>query len=69
MLGMELLVHGRDAAAGDWLVTAGTEGATSGVVVRLAVRQAFVIKETACAKHCVALLQDDQMHRLSTEDI
>ena len=67
MLRVELLVHGRDTAAGDWFVTASTEGATAGVVVRLAVRHAFVVEETAGAKHCVALLQD--IHILRTGDI
>ena len=58
VLRVELLVHGRDTAAGDWFVTARTEGATAGVVVRLAVRHTFVVEETARAKHCAALLQD-----------
>jgi len=53
---VELLVHGRDTATGDWFVTASTEGATAGVVVRLTVWHTFMVEETACAKHCVALL-------------
>ena len=57
---VELLEHGCDAAAGDWLVTAGAQRAAPGVVVRLAVGQAVVVEEAPRPEHAVTFLQDVQ---------
>lgn len=45
VLRVELAEHGGDAAAGDRLVTACAQRAPLGVVVRLAVRQTFMVEE------------------------
>ena len=56
---VELLVHGRDAASGDWFLATRAQRASLQVVVSLAVWQAFVVKETPPSKWLVALLQDN----------
>lgn len=54
---MELPEHGCDAAASDWFVAAGTEGATFAVVVGLAVRLAFVLEERSSVEGLATLLK------------
>lgn len=56
VLGVELFVHGRDAATSDWLVTRGTQRSTLGVVVRFTVGEALVVVETARSKWHTAVL-------------
>jgi len=57
VFGVELLVHGRDAASGDRFLAARAQRASLQVVVSLAVWQAFVVKETTPSKWLVTLLQ------------
>ena len=57
MFGVELLGHGRDAAAGDGLLAARAEGAAPLVVVALAVRLAVVLEEAAVDERSEALLR------------
>lgn len=57
VLRVELLGHGCDAAACDWLLTAGAEGAAALMVVHFTVRLAVVLKETSIHKGSKALLQ------------
>lgn len=56
VLWVELLAHGRDAAAGDGLLAAGAQRATALVVMGLAVRLALVVKEAAVYEGSEALL-------------
>lgn len=58
VLGVELLAHGCDAAAGDGLLAARAQRATALVVVSLAVWLAVVVKEAAIYKWREALLED-----------
>lgn len=55
VLRVELLGHGRDAAACDGLLTAGTKGAASLVVVHFTVGLAVMLKETSIHKWGEAL--------------
>lgn len=58
MLGVELLAHGGDAAAGDGFLTAGAERAASLVIMSLAVRLPFMLEETAVDKWSETLPAD-----------
>lgn len=58
MLRVKLLAHGGDAAASDGFLAAGAQGATSLVVMGLAVRLAVVVEEAAVYERCEALLQN-----------
>lgn len=58
VLGVELLAHGCDAAAGDGLLAARAQRATALVVVSLAVWLAVVVKEAAIYKWREALPAD-----------
>lgn len=60
VLGVELLAHGRDAAAGDGLLAAGAQRAAPLVVVRLAVRLALVVEEAAVYERREALLENQK---------
>lgn len=55
VLWVELSEHGRDAPARDGLVAAGAEGTAHGVVVGLAVGEAFVLEEVAADKRLLAI--------------
>lgn len=57
MLRVKLLAHGCDAAAGDGLLAARAQRAAPLVVMRLAVRLALVVKETAIYEWREALLE------------
>lgn len=57
VLGVELLGHGGDAAAGDGFLAAGAERAAPLVVVHLAVGLPVVLEEAAVNKRGEALLQ------------
>lgn len=54
---VEFPEHGCDAAASDWFVAAGTEGATFSMVVGLAVRLAFVLEERSSMEGLATLLK------------
>ena len=56
VLRVELLGHGRDAAASDGLLTAGAEGAAALVVVHFTVGLPVVLKEASIYKRGEALL-------------
>lgn len=57
VLRVELPEHGGDAAARDWFVAAGAEGAPLAVVVRLAVRLPFVLEEGTPVERLAAFLK------------
>ncbi len=59
MLGVELLAHGGDAAAGDGFLTAGAEGAAVLVVMSLTVGLPFMLEETAVHKRNETLLREN----------
>lgn len=56
MLGVKLLAHGSDAAAGNGFLTAGAEGAAALVVMSLTVGLPFMLEETAIHKWSETLL-------------
>jgi len=56
MLGVKLLAHGGDAAAGNGFLTAGAERAAVLVVMSLTVRLPFVLEETTVHKWSETLL-------------
>lgn len=60
VLRVELLGHGCDAAARDWLLTAGAERAAALVVVHFTVGLAVVLEETAVHKRGEALLRTER---------
>ncbi len=69
MLGVELLAHGSDAAAGDGLLTAGAEGAAVLVVMSLTVGLPFMLEETAVHKRNETLLRENTgVSQLRTND-
>ena len=51
---MEFPEHGSDAATRDWLATHCTQGASGGVVTRLAVRETFVLEERSVSEWFLA---------------
>lgn len=53
---VELPEHGRYASAGDGLVATRAQGASLSVIVGLAIRLAFVIKERSSDKRSPAIL-------------
>lgn len=63
VLRVELLGHGCDAAARDWLLTAGAERAAALVVVHFTVGLAVVLEETAVHKRGEALLRTERRMR------
>lgn len=64
MLGVKLLAHGGDAAAGNGFLTAGAEGAAVLVVMSLTVRLPFMLEEAAVHKRNEALLwRTERKHR------
>lgn len=63
VLGVELLGHGGDAAAGDGLLAAGAQRAAPLVVVHLAVGLPVVLKEAAVDKGREALLPGGRAER------
>lgn len=64
VLGVELLGHGGDAAAGDGLLAPGAQGAAPLVVVDLAVRLPVVLKEAAVDERREAFLPGGRGKRL-----
>lgn len=56
VLGVELLGHGGDAAAGDGLLATRAQRASALVVVHLTVRLPIMLKEAAVDKRCEAFL-------------
>lgn len=58
MLGVKLLAHGGDAAAGNGFLTAGAEGAAALVVMSLTVGLPFMLEETAVHKRNETLPAD-----------
>lgn len=65
MLGVKLLAHGGDTAAGYRLLTAGAERAASLVIMRLAVRLTLVLEETAIHEGNETFLQTDRQNKTS----
>lgn len=63
MLGVKLLGHGGDTAAGYGLLTAGAERAASLVIMRLAVRLTLVLEETAVHEGNETLLQTQRQYQ------
>lgn len=61
VLRVELLGHGRDAAARDGLLAAGAEGAALLVVVGLAVRLALVVEKASVDERREALSADETL--------
>lgn len=61
VLGVELPEHGRNAAAGDRFVAAGTKGAALRMVVGLAVRLALVVEEGAAYERRPAVLENERL--------
>lgn len=61
VLRVELLAHGRDAAARDGLLAAGAQRAAALVVVGLAVRLALVVEEAAVYEGSEALPADEAL--------
>ena len=62
VLGVELLVHGGDAAPRDGLHAPRAQRPPLGVVVNLTVRHALVVKETSPAKRHVAVLEETMLY-------
>lgn len=58
VLWVELLPHGRDAAARDGFLTAGAQRAAALMVMSLAVWLPVVVKEAAVYEWCEALLEN-----------
>jgi len=69
VLWMVLAVHGRHTAACHGLVTSDAERATSGVEVRLAVRQTLVVVETLCTEWCTTFLHHGNIQSTLTLQI
>lgn len=67
MLRVELLAHGRDAPTCYGLLAAGTERATSFMVVNLTIWLPIMLKETAIHKRGKTLLQYTQEKKILQE--
>lgn len=59
VLGVEFAKHSRDTTAGDRFMAAGTQRAAFCVIMRLAVRLAFVVEERTRVKRLPAVLEID----------
>ena len=57
VLRMKFTVHGSDASACDWLLTTEAQRASAGMIVHLAIRSAFMLKETSTRKSLMAFLR------------
>lgn len=57
VLRVKFAMHGSDAPACDWLLTAIAQGAAAGVIMHLAVGSALVFKETSTRKGLMAFLK------------
>ena len=62
VLRVKFTMHGSDATACDWLLTAVAQCASAGVIVHLTVRSAFMLKEASSWKSLMAFLKrNDQI--------
>lgn len=61
MFGMKFLVHGRDAAAVDGLLTRGAQATALEMIVQLAVGHRVVLEEARRLKRCATLLTHEAL--------
>lgn len=64
VLRMKFTVHGSDASACDWLLTTEAQRASAGMIVHLAIRSAFMLKETSTRKSLMAFLRGNKSRKM-----